>query len=135
LTDREKIKSQSTLYELGGVPADKTALLVVLKGEHYTPNKRSTQVLFDVRPPMIELRRRGPQQTEDMTGRKLGRLEVVGYWGSTGVGAAGQKWVCRCRCGMYVIRAAKTIRLARDPDDKCEHCRHLEYIKKQGRKV
>lgn len=72
-----------------------------------------------------------------MRGRRAGRLVVVGYWGpkrdrngNCKGGGENQVWVCRCSCGLFVTRTAKTIIAARDPDDKCDHCRQLEYIQR-----
>jgi hypothetical protein len=43
--------------------------------------------------------------------------------------ATGQKWVCRCSCGNYLIKSAKSI-YAKSLPDKCVECDHLIRLQK-----
>lgn len=128
----------SDLVVLGGVPIDLKAVGVVLPGYEYCPDKKIDQLMFDVRPPMPDfaIGARGAP-LEDLTGRAVGRMTVIGYWGRKKRGGKAGKeqqlWVCRCPCGMYVTRNGKTIVCGRDPDDKCEICRHVAHLKKVDR--
>src|SRR5262245_6632562 len=76
-----------------------------------------------------------PSNTPDLTGRVVGRLMVVGLsathvpWhpprpGHTGSSGRGARWVCRCRCGYYVVRSTKAIR--KNSDLACEICLRIE---------
>ena len=131
------VVAEQDLLTLGGVPINRMTWRVVGKGERYIPNKRIGNCpVFDIAPPPLPFRRKGAEKRpENMLGRRIGRMTVVGYWGprldesgaSLG-GAENQRWVCRCPCGLYTIRTAKTIKKAGDHDDKCEHCRHLAYL-------
>lgn len=129
-----------TIYELGGFPIDRQALSVVLGGEHYTPDVKSTAIMFDAQPLFAEIRRnRNEILPEDMRGKKLGRLKVIGYWGceksKKSKGAKGQKWVCLCSCGMYCIRNAYTIKNHVADNDMCNLCRHVDYLKRRDRSL
>lgn len=68
----------------------------------------------------------------DMTGTTVGRLEVVGYYGSTTSRNRGL-WVVRCRCGSYEVRRTKTLRNAIvDGLEMCCHiCKKLDRLREQ----
>jgi hypothetical protein len=60
----------------------------------------------------------------DLTGRRVGRLVVYGL---TGFGS----WACRCDCGTHTLRHAKSIKNPANAEiDRCEHCRHLAYLRR-----
>ncbi|WP_148050978.1 hypothetical protein [Pseudomonas fluorescens] len=61
----------------------------------------------------------------DLTGRKFGRLTVVGI--SAEVNA---RWVVRCVCGSYGLRTAKTIKNA-DQEACCHQCHLLAVAKRK----
>lgn len=118
----------------GDKPVNGTAARVIQRGTHYHPDVRLSQFQFDVQPPLADPRHHDTDAvTVDLTGHRFGRLTVVGYWGRTGgrsKGKAGQRWACRCACGLYVIRTARTIEGGRDPDDKCLNCKHLDSLRR-----
>lgn len=125
----------SEIAEYGSTAIDRVAYRVTRPGEHWDQsNKQISCLTFDAPPPMRSTKRRYREmRPENLAGRRIGRLTVVGYWGRAGEGNEGsisQKWVCRCDCGLYVVRTGKTIKAARDPDDKCEYCRHLAFVKR-----
>lgn len=132
------VRAEQEITFLGAVPVDRMAWRVIAPGEHYVPNKKIACLVFDSQPPMRGTRRgRGERRPENLNGRTVGRMTVVGYWGPKVApngyfrgGAANQVWVCRCSCGIHVTRTAKTIKAARDSDDCCEYCRHLKYMKR-----
>lgn len=133
------VEAEQDLQELGGVPIDRMTWRVVSKGERYVPDVQlGNQLLFDAMPPPRSMKRaRHETPPQDMRGRKCGIMNVVAYWGPRidkggryMGGADNQRWVCRCPCGLYVIRTADTIKKARDANDKCVHCRHLDYLKR-----
>lgn len=69
----------------------------------------------------------------DLKGKAFGRLTVAGL--SADVKA---RWVCRCVCGQYVMRTAKTVRGASE-EACCDQCRLLacskqrEYVRRTGK--
>lgn len=130
---------QSDLHDLGAAPINIEALRVCLPGVDWIPDiKPGDHLLFDVAPDLssVERPKYGRWAPDDLTGRKLGRLTVVGWFGVRRNGRGEvvvQKWLCRCQCGSYCIRTAATIKKAKDPDDKCQACRHLSYLKRHDR--
>lgn len=59
-----------------------------------------------------------PADGEDLTGRQVGELTVVGY-----ARHYPRSWVVRCGCGVYTTRSSKAIRNPANSGDKCDHCR------------
>lgn len=62
--------------------------------------------------------RAAPQDGEDLTGRLIGSLTVIGYARSYP-----RAWVVRCSCGSYTLRSSKAIRIPANAGDKCDQCR------------
>ena len=56
---------------------------------------------------------------EDLSGRRFGRLIALGPYAEKK-----KRWVCRCGCGTYVVRTARSVK-NKNNFDACEHCRHL----------
>lgn len=99
-------------------PVNKTAALVVGKGVHYEPNKKVTTA--DSGTPLpIDKRKKC-----DCVGLRRGRLTVVGYSTVNG------RLVVRCDCGTYTLRKAKAMKNEANEQDRCEHCRHLAFLKR-----
>jgi hypothetical protein len=59
----------------------------------------------------------------DLTGRTVGRLTVIGYYvvRGSGTGAKG-RWVVRCSCGRYEVRSARVIKSPHDEDMSRGYC-------------
>lgn len=107
-------------------PANKTAALVTGKGVHWEPAKqviKATAAWSDLPLPTIGTPKEGPQ----LTGRKVGRLVVIGYAGSRSSGA---RWVVRCACGMFGHQRSKFL-LSENAKVRgmCPKCDYLEEIK------
>lgn len=114
---------------LSSTPLNSTAGRVTSKGTHYTPEiEFGTHKHFDAPPPM----KRVPSDAEDLTGRKFGRLTVVGL-GDTkrGNGSVGGSWVVRCACGDYEHRRRKAILNPENTGDKCRVCYDFEVKRKR----
>lgn len=136
-----------TIYDLGAKPMNTAAARAIMPSiadnqYEFTP-KPNVQIEWDTPPPTVNTLQRKPTEKRpiDYTGRTFGRLTVMFYFGCTkrnsngnGGGQDRQKWACRCTCGRYVIRSAKTISSPKDPDDKCQQCRQLAYLKKEDRR-
>jgi len=69
-----------------------------------------------------------PRQAEktftDLTGQGIGRLYVEGLSArrvsKTSI-AKGRQWVCRCGCGVYIIRRTAALRSGKaQPCDQCK---------------
>lgn len=108
-------------------PVNKTAAIVTSCGVHYEPNKivqtNDSDLPIATRPfTKAELKQ---QCFVDLTGFRVGRLSVIG--------AARDfkgRWVVRCDCGKYSTRRAKSIKNPENVQDRCEHCRHLAFLKR-----
>lgn len=115
---------------LASAPLNATAGSVTGKGYVYEPAKKVTHLEWDVPPPLVPVGRqhaRNPSFT-DFTGHRYGRLTVLGMIRDTSVsGDSGAQWVCRCACGKYVARRAKSVRKA-NPDDRCSLCQHAAFL-------
>lgn len=106
-------------------PANKQAAIVTSKSEEYIPDKKVVVLEWDSPPPL----RAPPLEVRHLIGKKVGRLTVIGLSEKRGV------WVCRCACGKYVSRKAKSIGNPNNDKDRCEQCRHVRYLKHQGQRL
>lgn len=111
-----------------GTPVNKTAAMVTGKGTSFEPEMDLSSVTrWDHRPHTYAV----PKGTPDMTGKRQGRLTVVGYHGSSKNNRSSpSRWVVRCVCGMYEIRAGKSLRNANNSDDRCYDCRKLQSMQR-----
>ena len=94
-------------------PVNGTAARQTSGGTHWNPSRR-LQDWYDEIPPMRGSEYyadKGTQHHEwvDFRGVEVGRLVVVGTMIKAGTGHA--SWVCRCKCGCYCTRTAKSIRI------------------------
>lgn len=93
-------------------PINKTAMLVTLKGvEYVTPKTVKKHKVFSENPlPTRPVCKHGI----DLTGKKFGRLEVVGLYVKRKIYGNGKRkqgiWVVRCCCGNYETRTARGLR-------------------------
>ena len=68
----------------------------------------------------------------DLTGRTVGSLTVVGIAGGVRRKDSMRSWVCRCVCGRYQTRHARAINNPRNANDCCDHCRHVQYLRRRA---
>lgn len=69
-----------------------------------------------------------PPDTEDLTGRRFGKLTVLGLLRqSNPKGKKPAKWVCRCDCGNYAHQRGKA--LNNGARDRCDQCDAWEQVK------
>lgn len=112
------------------VPVDRVAVWVTGPGEHFDPRKR---VLTNDSDTPIAMRKackaeRNSLSFQDLTGWKVGRFTVLGI-----ARDFPRHWVVRCACGRYSTRLAKSIKNTENAQDRCEHCRHLAFLKREER--
>ncbi len=69
----------------------------------------------------------GPLPPGWLTGRRFGRLLVLGRY--TGGGGRNFKasWVVRCSCGIYELRKAKTLKEGKNHE--CNACRRVDELR------
>lgn len=105
---------------------NETAAKVLQTGEHYESIKRINQVRSEVPLPIKQYE---GLKEYDVTGKKIGRLTVIGYYGTNGRGAL---WVVRCSCGAYETRKYKAITNPNNSKDACQECLQIEYLKRHS---
>jgi hypothetical protein len=102
-------------------PIDKTAAMVLAKGESFVSKKKIVAVHRDA--PIKT--KPTPYNSEDLTGAQFGSFTVCGL----SVNHKG-KWVVRCRCGRWSLRRAAAIKNPANEGDCCEECRQLVYLRR-----
>lgn len=106
----------------GRAPVDKKAAMVMARGEHYNPQIKIQQAHWSAPPPTIPV-----LKGQDLTGKRVGRLTVVGKHSSNK--SKGAIWLVRCDCGDYETRSSKSINNPENHGDRCVYCRNLTYLK------
>jgi hypothetical protein len=118
-------------------PADLTAGRVASKGEEWKPRvELPSHILhWDAPPPMVPFH--DVHGTDvDLTGKKIGRLTVIGVLDRDG-GAGSMRWVVRCTCGDYEVRKPQALKAALNVGVACEtsfccfYCRHQQHIRRR----
>lgn len=68
---------------------------------------------------------------EDLTGRRMGRMTVIGYHAP---GSRGGRWLVRCTCGYYELRSAAAIKSDKDEDGDhcCFECQRVKVLRKRA---
>ena len=112
-------------------PINRQAAIVTGKGASFDPQKKIQTKDSDTPIPF-----RWPNPIEiinqyfiDLTGRKFGRFTVLGVYAEART-KIGLRWVVRCVCGTYSVRAGKAIKNKNNAHDRCEQCRYLAYMKR-----
>jgi len=108
------------------VPINRIAARVTSGGSAYNPLKSVKNYDTDL---PIQTRQSTPIERRasgfiELSGRRVGRLAVIGL-----ASAIPARWVLRCDCGRYTTRTAKAIKNPKNTNDRCEHCRHLAFLK------
>ena len=111
------------MFDIDRKAINKTASIVTSKGVDFKPRKKVLVVESDNPLPISG-------EDKELTGKRRGRLTVIGKAVGYGAGS-NRRLVCRCDCGKYVIRKPKSIRNENNNQDRCEHCRHLAYLKRK----
>lgn len=113
------------MFDTHLLPINKTAAFVVSGGVHFDAKIKPNP--HDERDTMPYLRRKwDTQKIFNLTGLKVGWLTVIGLSEEKD-----NRWVCRCVCGKYVFRKAKSLQRIKSVDDKCLHCAKLDYLSKK----
>jgi len=110
-------------------PVNKTAARVVSRGEHWTPINK-----IDPRESQNPLAFSPIDEISDVkAGMKFGFLTVLGRasrkHSSKKKGAA---YVCRCLCGMYVIRRARAVLNPANDKDACGRCLQKQFLARRN---
>lgn len=113
-------------------PLNKTAATVVSQSRaQYQPATTVPDYVqhWDVMPPLKDASGLKAQSSwDDLTGRMVGRMTVMGYYGRSQAGETAL-WVVRCPCGDFEVRKTKTIKKNANQDHCCHYCEHTNKIK------
>jgi len=113
---------------LASSPQDKTAAAVTGSGEHFVPRQKThgDHDLVSGAPLPI---RAVPECMEDLTGKQVGRLTVIGLSARKNSRSGSAAWVVRCVCGTYEARKGKTLRdpayVERAMCNECNYTREM----------
>jgi len=107
-------------------PVNKQSAIVTSQGECYTPNKKIQTSDSDTPLKTAPLPQKPGRNFLDLTGVRRGRLTVIGLSADQN-----NRWVARCDCGTYTLRTARAIKNPANTQDRCEHCRHLAFLKRE----
>lgn len=129
-----KGRLMSRYERLAGLrPANRTTAIVAgARGTHWNEQANFGQLHSDVPISTYAC----PDWAEDLTGRKFGRLTVIGF--RCGNEFKGALWVVRCVCGAYETRRSKAISKAINSEictACCKACARLHAIKLRGSNV
>lgn len=118
---------------LASTPLNGTAGRVTSKGVHFEPRTAiPNEVTWDAPPPLARITPTMSRNASfvDLTGRSVGRLTVLGLTTDGHKEARGGVWACRCVCGKYVGRRAKSLKATED--HMCNDCRLTATLRKAG---
>jgi hypothetical protein len=121
------------ILDMKRTPVDRTAAQVLARGEVWEPNKIVLTGDSDLPLPLLPVHRLDAQQKEHffkLKGLKFGLLTVIGIAAEQGAKGNGLRFVVRCDCGKYTYRRSRSVRNTNNNIDRCEHCRHLLFLKK-----
>jgi len=110
-------------------PVDRMARRVTSGGVHFDHTVNNPCPMWDAPPPTVSVTGAGEKNNPnfvDFTGRRLGRLVVVGKLPrEENDRTAG--WLVRCDCGMYTRRQASALKnpLFKGECGRCENMRKL----------
>lgn len=108
------------------VPINKTASIVTSRGYYYTPKIKPSGTGKSIDSDVMIKTRAVQKGQLDLTGERYVRLTVVGL--SEEVNG---KWVCRCDCGKYTLRTAKSIKKKTKESGCCDECHHLAALRRK----
>lgn len=113
----------TTIEVAAGSPVDALARRVTGRGERFEPAVRILTADSDSPLPTMPFPGSG---NDDLTGRRFGRMRVVGYSAEKG-----GRWVVRCSCGVYTLRTARAVRNEANAD-ACQRCRYSDHLRDQA---
>lgn len=111
-----------------GKPVNKLAAQQLGRGIEWKPNRKDSEGArrWDT-PPRLQPHP-DAKNFVDLTGRRTGRMTVVGYLGKLNPKKKAV-WLCRCDCGIFESRSARAI-LGASEWGKCQDCMYLEKVKR-----
>ena len=118
---KESVEEIKIFDGIHRTPIDKTARLVVQKGEHYnSPAKRQEGLShWDFQPNFFNI----PHGSSVRKGERFGRLVVLGKRNMRKIKGKATRYVVRCDCGDFEIRTYKgLVGGLNTENDRCYIC-------------
>lgn len=113
-------------------PIDRQAGLSSGRGFVYAPDKKVVVVEWEIQPAL----KRPAAGQPDLTGRRQGRLVVVGLVaGKASAKNTKPTWACRCACGRYTSRTARSVCNPNNTDDRCSQCLHVKFLQRESKRL
>lgn len=109
-------------------PVNRLAARQTGSGIVWTPNRRDTEGARRWHTPPALQPHPHAKNFVDLTGRRVGRMTVVGYLGKLNPKKKAV-WLCRCDCGIFESRSARAI-VDADGWGRCQDCLYLEMVKR-----
>ncbi len=109
-------------------PVNKAAALAISRSHQFPSAKKISQVHTDL---PLPIRANLPSDVPELTGRKFGRLTVMGAHASS----PPLRWVVRCVCGRYETRKTRAVMNPANSADSCQECRHLQSLRKASSRM
>lgn len=100
-----------------GVAVDRQTAQSMAGGKAYSPPQESDQPTYYAPPPLRAVPR--DPLFNDLTGRRFGRLTVLGL-AVAGFDGKKKRWSCRCTCGKYSTHRGQSLRGG--TEDRCHDC-------------
>ena len=109
------------------LPINATAARVMARGESFycRPCETTVDSSLPIETRPIPADYRMNPDFVDFTGKQIGRVKVMGL-----AAAKSGRWVCKCRCGSYVLRRASALRGERAGSSPCDQCYLLAVSKR-----
>jgi hypothetical protein len=116
---------------LASSPLNATAGRVLSKGVAFEPEVQPSEHSWEAPPALVRigLTHRANASFVDLTGFRVGRLTVLGMVDGMRKEARGALWACRCACGRYVGRRAKSLKTMTVEEAMCNACNYTAKLR------
>lgn len=102
------------------------------QGEHWAPKREFTEEMLDICPGLQSPSWYSPDRLAqacfvDLRGTQVGRLRVLGV-STRRFGNDTHRWVCRCACGHFVFRKARSLKTSSTLS--CAECHYVDWLRR-----
>jgi hypothetical protein len=123
------MKTRAPLHETGPfAPADRVAARVMLPGVNYDPAFTRSQLTWDR--PKLKPHPYPGDDANNLTGRRFGRLVVLGYVDTDK--RTGARWLVRCDCSMFTVRRSRALKGGQPDALRCNDCGYQLHLRRQA---
>lgn len=105
------------------MPVNKQAALSSAASRDAKSSKKINAADSQIPTPTVRV----PSIAEDLTGRVVGRLTVIGL-DAAKRNSKGLLWLVRCACSTFTKRRSKALKNPANSEDRCDQCRHSAFL-------